>query len=234
MKQHALTLILCIAVVASGAGNIWQWQRARLTADKFDALAKTYEDALQTHSKSAEFTATAMARLQTMDEQRDKLSDKVVAGYERAKELIAAKDEYIAALEGQSASLQAEIQELKKPRISVVRQSAAPTVRRASSPAVRTAAAPDLSSVLAVVRRHADRHFSDGRKNGSGQTLVFALDVDLDSPREVPGWTGRYEVAGQVSYNYYDSIWGGSFSSERRRFTAQVEGGRVVDFSVGF
>lgn len=90
------------------------------------------------------------------------------------------------------------------------------------------------SAALAAVRRHAEKYFRDGRKNGSGQTLVFNLQIDLEEPREVPGWTGRYEVKGEAAYSYYESIKGGAFSSASRSFTCQVENGRVVDFSPGF
>jgi hypothetical protein len=93
---------------------------------------------------------------------------------------------------------------------------------------------PPDRAVLDAVSRHATRYFKTRHTNGSGATLVFDLSVDLDGVRVVPGWEGRYEVTGVCAYQFYDSIWGGSFRGATHHFSADVETKRGRATVTGF
>lgn len=69
----------------------------------------------------------------------------------------------------------------------------------------------------------ADEYFKTVRTNGSGYSLVFNFKTSELETRPVPGWSDRYEVTGKVRYQYYESTWGGSFSSVNSRFTVLLE-----------
>jgi hypothetical protein len=129
-----------------------------------------------------------------------------------------------------------KLQEAKAELKSAQTAKNTPVMPPSASATIKPASLPDITR---AVETAAQRYYGDGRKNGSGQTMVFGLTIDLDEPHAVPGWTNRYEVKGESHYNYYDSIWGGSFTSSRGSFTAQVEqspsgGLKVVDFTAGF
>jgi len=110
-----------------------------------------------------------------------------------------------------------------------------PNVDVANSVAVRRTADP-LERIEKAIRFRADQYYKSQRQTGSGRTLVYDLDYELEDPTPVPGWSGRYEVKGKCLFQYYDSVWGGSFSNGTGTFTAQVEVSatgavKLVDFS---
>jgi hypothetical protein len=81
--------------------------------------------------------------------------------------------------------------------------------------------APDQLS--AAVRARAQRYFEDEKRTGSGATLVFSVNTELEDPEPVSGWADRWEIEGVASYKVYDSVGWGSFSSRTRKFRALVE-----------
>lgn len=212
-----IAIILALALAASGYHNYRQHQEIIMHREQSAKITAELQELAADVPERLQQIAAAMA----MVERQEKA----------AQELLAAVKE-----NGEEMDrLRAENEELRRPRITVTRQSdyAAP-VRAAPRVTPRPAAAPSLTSITTAARRHAERYFNDGRKNGSGQTLVFAMDIDTEPPRQVPGWTGRYEVKGRASYNYYESIRGGAFNSDSRSFTCYVENGQVIDFTPGF
>lgn len=98
----------------------------------------------------------------------------------------------------------------------------------------------DYGVLEAAAIDRADEYFKTVRSNGSGYSLVFNFKTSELETRPVPGWPDRYEVAGKARYQYYESTWGGSFSSVNSRFTVLLEyraGDRrpkVVDFTPSF
>ena len=229
MKTKPVILLLVFALLASGAGNLVQWQQNRVWGDKYQTALIAWTKDIADHAEKLKLlhqpSADDKAKIADLQKELAE-SEKVQAAYLEQNEKLAAT---IHRTLINLSSRQAVISDPPPaPVATVLRRAAYNPPLPPAPPTV------DLSRVSAAVQRQAEQYYSDGRKNGSGQTLVFGLAIELDEPRAVPGWTNRYEVKGSAHYNYYDSIWGGSFTSERRRFTAQVEGSRVVDFTPGF
>jgi hypothetical protein len=84
-------------------------------------------------------------------------------------------------------------------------------------------AAVNTRAIESAVRSRARRYFETEKRLGSGQTLSFNLITDLSEPREVAGWSNRWEVTGTAGYQVYDSVRWGSFSKRSTKFTAIVE-----------
>jgi hypothetical protein len=86
-----------------------------------------------------------------------------------------------------------------------------------------------------AIYRRAENYYRDGRRVGSGTSLVFGLRIELGEVKEVAGWEDRWSCEGRAYYNIYDSIWGGSFTSRESTFSCEVRrnNGRieVTDFS---
>lgn len=91
-----------------------------------------------------------------------------------------------------------------------------------------------------TAKERAREYFKTVRRNGSGYSLVFNFNTSSLETRPVPGWADRYEVSGKAWYQYYESTWGGSFSSVNSTFSVVMEyrsGDRtpkVVDFTPSF
>lgn len=64
--------------------------------------------------------------------------------------------------------------------------------------------------------------------------VIEHLDADLGNAREVSGWTGRYEIEGKCSLEYYDSVNATLDKKVAAGFTVTVEWdgteAKVVDF----
>jgi hypothetical protein len=91
-----------------------------------------------------------------------------------------------------------------------------------------TSSAETQAEVLAAkievaVTQRARQYYEHEKRVGSGQTLSFGLMTDLSEPKEVPGWSHRWEVTGTAGYKVYDSVGWGSFSTRKSKFTAVVE-----------
>ena len=96
-------------------------------------------------------------------------------------------------------------------------------------------APPSLISIEQAAQARARAYFENEKRTGSGATLVFSFDSEVDVPVEVAGWSNRWEVKGTARYKVYDSVGWGSFSSRSKKFRAQVDappGGKpkVVSF----
>lgn len=113
--------------------------------------------------------------------------------------------------------------EAKRTEIAIARSVAAETPARALG--------DDPERLYALVRARAKRYYEAERRNGSGATLLFGINYEFDEPRPVPGWTERFEITGVAHYQFYDSVWGGSFSSHVGYFSAVIARGRVIDFT---
>lgn len=91
---------------------------------------------------------------------------------------------------------------------------------------------PSPDVIKEAVRKRAKRYFTTEKRSGSGSTLVLGGEIEVNEPRARPGWSNRYEVTGEVTYQYYDSATH-SYSNHRAFFTTEVEafGGavRVLD-----
>jgi hypothetical protein len=82
---------------------------------------------------------------------------------------------------------------------------------------------PSAAAIEAVVDKRVRKYFETEKRVGSGQTLSFDVITDLTEPREVTGWSNRWEVKGTAGYKVYDSVGWGSFSTRKAKFTALVE-----------
>lgn len=126
--------------------------------------------------------------------------------------------------------------EVERERVAAARQANLQSARddaTRESQAGAVSAARMPANLDEVVLRRVRRYYEAQRTNGSGHSLVFEVNADIEERRQVPGWSGRYEVSGVAWFQYYDSVWGGSFSRHSGQWTATVEmsGGaaRVVD-----
>lgn len=105
--------------------------------------------------------------------------------------------------------------------------TSSPAAVRKLKPAPAPEPQPETVSSYAIeaaVNTRARRYFETEKRLGSGQTLVFQVLTNLSEPREVPGWSNRWEVTGTAGYKVYNSIGWGSFSKRSTKFIAIVEG----------
>lgn len=100
----------------------------------------------------------------------------------------------------------------------------------------RRDAASSFESIEAALRRHAERHFETSKRAGSGRTLVFEVKTDIAEIKPVVGWPAHADATGTSWFQYYDSVWGGSFSSYQATWRARVDSSsgrtKVVSFDV--
>ncbi|MDD3179158.1 MAG: hypothetical protein PHQ04_02275 [Opitutaceae bacterium] len=119
----------------------------------------------------------------------------------------------------------AKIKAAQEEQVSVEREAALAKAQNALPEKIRDA-----------VQRRAKMEFMTHRKMGAESELKYDLHIDLEEPRTVEGWPGRYEVLGVGWFQYYDSI-RGNFSSDKSWFRAYVEvknvrgTPRVIEFS---
>ncbi|MCR6654903.1 MAG: hypothetical protein NVV63_03595 [Opitutus sp.] len=233
MKTGTLIATLVVLVGASGIFHVIQQSRVRSLESE---LRKSEEARIQAshelrlHESRLATDAQHRAAVNETAEARQRGLDQRIIELERAN----------ARLETENLALQRSLQVAERRPApaatpTVTRQ---PVVKRVepTPPQVWQQPGPPVQLIHSTARRRAETYCETQRKAGSGSTLVFDTRVDfIGEPREVPGWTGRYEVAGEVSFKYYDSIWGGSFSSDHLYFTAQVEvngrAAKIVDFT---
>ena len=152
----------------------------------------------------------------------------------------ARKAEVVAQRAAEGRARVAKIEEKK-----VILQAAAERRRERGESAVADAVAQQQTShaitqltgadIEPAILARAENYYRDGRRAGSGYTMVFRLRIELGEITEVPGWPDRWSCEGHAYYNIYDSVYGGSFSSRDSRFTCEVRrvNGRiqVSDFS---
>lgn len=91
------------------------------------------------------------------------------------------------------------------------------------APQTNTQAEILAAKIEVAVTQRARQYYEHEKRVGSGQTLSFGLMTDLSEPKEVTGWSHRWEVTGTAGYKVYDSVGWGSFSSRKSKFTAIVE-----------
>lgn len=171
---------------------------------------------------------------------------------EKAKQEAAANAEGLRQYEARKAEVAAKREEEGRKRLAEIEarkamQRAAQIARKdrqdaaiadavsnkETSQGIRSATGSDIEP---AVRARAENYIRDGRRSGSGSTLVFNLRIELGDITAVAGWADRWSCEGVAYYNYYDSVWGGSFSSRETRFSCEVRrnaNGRieVTDFS---
>lgn len=213
-----LVILLFAGVVGL---NVWQYrERLRLDFEKGEL-----RDELAASNEMATQHAERILRLkQTHDKMRVEYEE-LFDLYERrdqARKIAAASQQYEAPRHVATTRAPVAPPPTARPSAPVRR----PSVQAYTPPPVQTVSADKIHDAL---RPKVDRFYKAKRHNGSGSTLVFEVEAEYGEPREVPGWSGRYEVKGEVFFQYYDSIWGGSFSRGTGTFTAQVraEGGRI-------
>lgn len=128
----------------------------------------------------------------------------------------------IAQLKQENAQLREDLRAALNPVVTPGSVAVEAQRRRAAEAAAAVATGDDL---VQAIRARAEDHYKDGRRNGSGQTLVFDLRITLEPVVEKPGWPGRYTCTGTVAYSLYDSVWGGSFTSRTGSFSCEVQRG---------
>jgi len=229
MKYPAILAVLCTLIGGSLATNAWQYHRITIKNAALDASYKTLDMVEERMNESTKQTQEFAAKTTAVLAEGKSALDRV--GEENAR-----KAELIAALEKENAALRQMYEASKEtPRAGIKPPVTQRTSSSSATPPTHEQVQLPSARIHEVVRKRATEYYKTVRRNGSGSTLVFDLDFDLADPREVPGWTGRYEVEGRCWYQFYDSIWGGSFSGARGTFSAAVEvrGGaiKLVDFS---
>lgn len=120
-------------------------------------------------------------------------------------------------------------------RSEALREEKRATAGKVAAARAETQAASTDAAVRLATTRRARTYFENEKRTGSGATLVFGVECDLDDPVELTGWTDRWEIAGTATYKVYDSIGWGSFSTRKKKFRAFVEAppgktAKVVDF----
>jgi hypothetical protein len=84
--------------------------------------------------------------------------------------------------------------------------------------------------VKELVRKRAEQYYKSQYRAGSGATYKFDIETEINEPRPVPGWPGRYEVTGVAWFQYFDAKGGGTFAGERQHFIADVQGTTITSF----
>lgn len=135
----------------------------------------------------------------------------------------------LAKIEEKKAKLQADAERRRERGESAVADAVA---QQQTNRAITQITGADIEPAILA---RAENYYRDGRRDGSGYTMVFRLRIELGEITEVPGWPDRWNCEGHAYYNIYDSVYGGSFSSRDSRFSCQVRrvNGRiqVSDFS---
>lgn len=222
--------VVILLFAGTVAGNVWQYkerQRLQFGIEMVkEALAMYQQDLTKERATTSELREKIHQQL--MD-QLAKLAS------ERSIRVAQSSEQY-------NHSRPVPIASAPAPAVRPAPVAAQPTTATArpvssSQPARVTVVNPSLSGqpqneserIQRALKPKIDHFYKAKRNTGSGATLVFEVDVDYEEPRQIPGWAGRYEVKGQVMFQYYDSVWGGSFSRGTGTFTAEVkvEGTRV-------
>lgn len=86
-----------------------------------------------------------------------------------------------------------------------------------------------------AARTRAERYFEFELQPGSGASAVTRLDIELEQPEPVSGWSQRYRTKGKAYLSFYDSR-GGSFQSKTAEFEVLTEqklgeAVKVLDFT---
>jgi hypothetical protein len=99
----------------------------------------------------------------------------------------------------------------------------------------RRAQVEAVKAVKQAAKRYADHYFRYEYLSGVAGAVVQRLDVDLEEPSAVDGWTGRYAVEGNCSMQFFDSAGLSYGRSVTGRFTVSVDydgrKAKVVDFT---
>lgn len=219
--------VVILLFAGTVAGNVWQYkENMRLQADLDNAdqhlskraalLNQQIEINKQLMAKVSEIT-TAAAGLVEAYEKRDATQRQAAIEDEKVQRIIA---ERVAAANAAKST--------PAPAAPVRKQVAATPYVPPPQPEL------PIAAIHRALKTKIDHFYKAKRNTGSGRTLVFEVDVDYGEPREIVGWGGRYEVKGDVMFQYYDSVWGGSFSRGTGKFTAELQvsggGARVLDF----
>jgi hypothetical protein len=224
MKTSVLAgvVIAALALGASIACNFWQHAQVRhrdlVIQEKIEMLVAARKESDQRNDSLQKTIRDLQAReITTIREHAADIEkyDEQLARYER-----------VLNQSQRSMSTAADVRQSVVP--PAVETYAPRSVMENDAPAI------PIARIKAEVARRAEKYFKTEHVNGSGVSLVFDFNTDIDEPRARQGWVGRYEVTGEAWFQYYDSVWGGNFSSYRSRFSAEVEvaGGaiRVLDF----
>lgn len=208
-------------LAVSAAGH---WAQQKKIGTLSAQLVKAWADNEQNRSQ----LQLLEARFETIKVSSEKEVSMARMQLQHIQDKARANEEQLQELRASLVAMQSAQRAPQRPRPTIVRTDP-------PKPTVREPARPPVDLIQSTVQRRAKSFCEDQRRGVSG-SLVFGVRVDyIGEPREVPGWGGRYEVAGEVSYNFYHSTWGGSFGSERQYFTAQVEvlgkAAKIVDFT---
>ena len=121
------------------------------------------------------------------------------------------------------------------PAVPVPRERAPRPERAAPAEDGRRAQAEAARAIKQAAKRYADHYFRYEYLSGVAGAVVERLDIDLDEPSEVPGWTNRYAVEGSCSLTFFDSAGLSYGKTVAGGFTVSVEYdgrvARVVDFT---
>ncbi len=102
------------------------------------------------------------------------------------------------------------------PVVTVIQQPTQPAV----DPAQQLEALKAAHRAVALQR--AEKFYRYEFPMGSSYVRVTAQDFEATVPREVPGWSGRFETTGKVFLEYFDSV-GRSFKRTTSTFTVLTE-----------
>lgn len=229
MITRITVVALTVGLIGSAFTNAYLW---RSTAVLENRLAETEKDrAFWRESADSTLQRAESLSKQLSDDARDRAaSDK--RHIEQFDRVVAVVDKQAASINELQARLAAAETPKKETRLAAV---PAPEIYAPRSDTESEVVSLPVERIRSEVSRRAERFYKTEHVNGTGNTLVFDFNVDLEEPRARQGWVGRYEVTGVAWYQVYDSIWGGAFSTKREFFSAEVEvsGGaiRVLDFS---
>jgi hypothetical protein len=80
----------------------------------------------------------------------------------------------------------------------------------------------DEAHAKAAIIARAQNYFRYESSVGSGSVTIQSLKFEWQAIEPVPGWTGRYRMAGRAYLDYFDSV-GNSFSRTQRDFEMSAE-----------
>lgn len=235
---------LWVAMVLSLAFNYWQSNRLasweKYAAAVESAMQTLIQDADETHAMMVELAAAHAAETEEAEEYAARLEQsirEISAAFDQAQDTYGKVQTttaaYISALQARLNELEADADTRARRTALAQREKEEYAAWRAANQAAYqreqravatlTSGTVPESSITAAVRARVKRWCEAERRNGSGATLVFEVETEIETTRPVRGWDGRFEVTGVAHYQYYDSIWGGSFSAKVRPFRCLVE-----------
>lgn len=229
---------LVILIFAGAVGlNVWQYKERvhseaeikQAEEDLAEARALLREQVAINTTMAAKFqdvTSAAAQLMKAYDKRDETQRAAVIAQQNHQRAIAAASEQYNHSRPVPVAAATAPAPRAARTVPAPSRQ--VPHTHPYATPAAATQSAP-VDRIQAALKPKIERFYKTQRRTGSGSTLVFEVFTEYGEPRQIPGWEGRYEVKGEVSFQYYDSVWGGSFSRSSGTFTAEV---RVNGYNV--